>query len=148
MVRAFRLAVFRDVAGACRPPAERRGGGRAAQSPESARHERLRLRLANGIRPTLEDGALCARRRGCLSPKCRVVNRAMLPSWHGATVSSAIWVWRTMRSAWEGGEWVGNSTTPTNQPFAVLPACVRNPLTRTRAADDAHSDHNQPVRFP
>src|SRR5262245_54016493 len=76
MVRAFRRAVFRNVAGACRPPAERRGGGRAAQSPERARHERLHLRLANGIRPTLEDGALCARGTGGLRPKCRVVDTA------------------------------------------------------------------------
>src|SRR5215813_1129058 len=75
MVRAFRWAVFRDVAGACRPPAERRGGGRAAQSPEGARHERLRLRLANGIRTTLEDGALYARRTGGVRPKAEVQNR-------------------------------------------------------------------------
>jgi len=68
MVRAFRWAVFRDVVGACRPPAERRGGGRAARSPERARHERLRLRLAHGIRTTLEDGALCARRTGGVTP--------------------------------------------------------------------------------
>ena len=33
--------------------------------------------------------------------------------------------------------------TLTNQLFAVLPACVRNPLTRTMVADDAHSDRNQ-----
>src|SRR5262245_19561994 len=55
VVRALRWAVFRDVVGACRPPAERRGGGYAARSPQTARHERLRLRLANGLYPTLDD---------------------------------------------------------------------------------------------
>ena len=66
MVQAFRWVVFRDVVGACRPPAECRGGGRTAQSPERARYERLRLRLANGRRTTLEDSALRARRTGGL----------------------------------------------------------------------------------
>src|SRR5262249_1069981 len=75
MVRAFRGSVFRDVVGACWPPAERPGGGGAAQSPERARHERLRLRLANGIRTTLEDGALCARRAGRVRPKAELQNR-------------------------------------------------------------------------
>src|SRR5262249_31409485 len=73
---------FRDVVGACRPPAERRGGGRTARSPERARHERLRLRLANGIRTTLEDGALWARRTGGVRPKpsCKT-DQAMVASW-------------------------------------------------------------------
>src|SRR5262249_45690418 len=69
MVRAFQRAVLRDVVGACRPPAERRGGGRAARAPQRARHERLCLRLANGIRTTLEDGALCARGTGGVKTK-------------------------------------------------------------------------------
>src|SRR6516165_9393190 len=71
MVRAFQWAVFGDVVGDCWPPAERRGGGRAARSPERARHERLRIRLANGIRTTLENGALYGRRTGGVGPKWR-----------------------------------------------------------------------------
>jgi len=45
------------------------------------------------------------------------------------------------------GEWAGNSTTPTNQPYAVLPACVQSLSDRTMAVDDVHSNHSRGARF-
>jgi len=42
---------------------------------------------------------------------------------------------------------VSNSTIPTSQPYAVLPACVRSLSARTTVANDAHSDRNQVALF-
>ncbi len=53
-----------------------------------------------------------------------------------------------MRSACDGeGEWLSNSTTPTNPPYAVHPACVRSLLTRTMVADVVRSDHSRRAQF-
>src|SRR5262245_21304372 len=53
-----------------------------------------------------------------------------------------------MRSACDGeGEWVSNATTPTSQPYAVLPACVQSLSDRTMVVDDVHSNRSRGAQF-
>src|SRR5262245_2266646 len=99
MVRAFRWAVFRDVAGACRPPASPE---RARHSPSIGKRHPPNFGRRGVVRP--EDRWLKTK-----MPSCKT-DRAMPASWHGATVLIDEFlppqsvVKRTMRSACCDGE--------------------------------------------